>query len=424
MDNNNIIKIFLFTIPNFFLYIILIVLIIRNHKLSPLSIRSPYLLALNLVFLFLTQTFLFIGNYNNNTIIRNLFFFFQAYTFITFIIRYLRIFFCINISSISNDKQYFENKKQRYTEKYYFKILVIILIAITVILIIIKFICKFDYFIICSPKLLEDIDQYNKSLILWMALNFIELIVLSTIITLLYMCKFQLKYFVQSELIIFIILWFACYCGISICGLHYLNNKAEKLNDHLLLILILFYYGILILIGIIPLIISTFSSMNFAYFFTSGLTDNFFLFLSNEVCYKAFLDFIHQSQKEVYFLKIYTHIMKYRFEYMMDQHGMNLPNSLNQVVQLYFSEENEEVLRNIDSELVIIAQKVRASYSREINSNNPECLNEALEFVCRKLLLLFHDYKTTVDFEYLIKNLKLNSYIQCKMCNVGLLNKH
>ena len=122
MDNNTI-KIFLFTIPNFFLYIILIVLIIRNHKLSPLSIRSPYLLALNLVFLFLTQTFLFIGNYNENRIIRNLFFFFQTYTFITFIIRYLRIFFCINITSISNDKQYFENKKQRYTEKHYFKIL-------------------------------------------------------------------------------------------------------------------------------------------------------------------------------------------------------------------------------------------------------------------------------------------------------------
>ena len=164
--------------------------------------------------------------------------------------------------------------------------------------------------------------------------------------------------------------------------------------------------------------------MNFSYYFTSGLINNFYLFLSNELCYKAFLNYLHTSEKDVFYLTLYTHIMKYRLEYMVDQNNAKLPQSFNELTALYFNESNSEKLNRIDSELVPIADKIRKSSMNISSQYNPDVLDEALKYVYKKLLVLYNEYKKTIEFGNVLDDLKLNAYVQCKLCNVGLLNKH
>ncbi len=57
------------------------------------------------------------------------------------------------------------------------------------------------------------------------------------------------------------------------------------------------------------------------------------------------------------------------------------------------------------------------------NSFNQEMFDEALKYCYSELEKLFYDYKNTDDFKGLYKEFFITSYIQCKMYNVGLINK-
>jgi hypothetical protein len=232
----------------------------------------------------------------------------------------------------------------------------------------------------------------------------------------------NISYFIRGEIILFTITWGLINYTVSIYQLQYNDTTLDSV--FVFWSLSCLYYIILIIIGVIPLILTKSSSMNFSYYFTSGLVNNFYLFLSNEVCYKAFLTYIQASEKDVFYLKLYTHIMKYRLEFMVDQNNTKLPQSFNELMTLYFNESNTETLSNIDNELVSIADKIRKNNMNIATQCNPELLDDALKHVYKKLLVLYNEFKKTIDFGNLLDDLKINAYIQCKLCNVGLLNKH
>ena len=50
--------------------------------------------------------------------------------------------------------------------------------------------------------------------------------------------------------------------------------------------------------------------------------------------------------------------------------------------------------------------------------------DDALCYTYEKLEKMFRQYNKTEEYQILIDNLNLNSYIQCKMCNTGLINKY
>jgi hypothetical protein len=138
-----------FVIPSILIllsYLIVVFLILKNMKLSAISIRSAFLLIFNIFLLFLMNLYLLIEIHNKPQLkaVTNSFYFIQTFIFIVFILRHFRIFQCINVNSISNDKQYFENNKNKYKEKYYFKLLLVILILTSAILIAVCFIFKFN----------------------------------------------------------------------------------------------------------------------------------------------------------------------------------------------------------------------------------------------------------------------------------------
>jgi hypothetical protein len=118
--------------------------------------------------------------------------------------------------------------------------------------------------------------------------------------------------------------------------------------------------------------------------------------------------------------------MNFKLEYDSNQkNGENNCQLLNRIVELYFNDDGINYLKTIDTELWAIGQNVKSKFSENLDLNKKqECLEEVLKYVFEQLLGLFNEFKTTVDFCSLIDYLKLNSFIQCKMINVGLLNKH
>ena len=398
------------------LYLIVVFLILKNMKLSAISIRSPFLLIFNIFLLFLMNLYFLIEKEYKLTYVAKSFYFIQTFIFIVFILRHFRIFQCINVNSISNDKQYFENNKNKYREKYYFKLLLIILIVISGILIAVS------TWVVSDTMTIYSSDKTTPSITnLWMIINTIEMFVLFTGWYFMFK-QSNISYFIRGEIILFTITWGIINYIVSIYQLQFNNTTLDSV--FIFWSLSCLYYIIFIIIGVIPLILTKNSSMNFSYYFTSGLVNNFYLFLSNELCYKAFLTYIQASEKDVFYLKLYTHIMKYRLEFMVDQNNTKLPQSFNELMTLYFNESNTETLSNIDNELVSIADKIRKNNMNIATQCNPDLLDEALKHVYKKLLVLYNEFKKTIDFGNVLDDLKINAYIQCKLCNVGLLNKH
>ena len=397
-------------------YLIVVFLILKNMKLSAISIRSPFLLIFNIFLLFLMNLYFLIEKEYKLTYVAKSFYFIQTFIFIVFILRHFRIFQCINVNSISNDKQYFENNKNKYREKYYFKLLLIILIVISGILIAVS------TWVVSDTMTIYSSDKTTPSITnLWMIINTIEMFVLFTGWYFMFK-QSNISYFIRGEIILFTITWGIINYIVSIYQLQFNNTTLDSV--FIFWSLSCLYYIIFIIIGVIPLILTKNSSMNFSYYFTSGLVNNFYLFLSNELCYKAFLTYIQASEKDVFYLKLYTHIMKYRLEFMVDQNNTKLPQSFNELMTLYFNESNTETLSNIDNELVSIADKIRKNNMNIATQCNPDLLDEALKHVYKKLLVLYNEFKKTIDFGNVLDDLKINAYIQCKLCNVGLLNKH
>ena len=60
--------------------------------------------------------------------------------------------------------------------------------------------------------------------------------------------------------------------------------------------------------------------------------------------------------------------------------------------------------------------------------NKEECtydmFDDALVVAYEQLQGTFKKYKRSEEYQILIDNLNLNSYIQCKMCNTGLISKY
>ena len=402
---------------NSFIYMTICLLIIRNQKFSSLSIRSPILLNMNILFLFLTQTSLLF----ESEFFKSIFYFCQIPIFLSFFVRFLRIYFCVKTPSLTTSKQHFQAKASYYTQQFYMKFLFLIILLIIGVLIIIIF--SNGNLVLTIASLLKKKQQFQINF--WIIVNWIELMMLFTGNYLLY--SYPIFHFVKIEYFIFTCLWIGFNYVITFCDLRKQEgNGVNNDSDTVTWIVFCFQYCIFILIGIVPYLLTKFPQVNFAYFYTQGLSDNLFLFLSNEKCYKLFLEFLKGSEKEVMYLQLYTHIMNFKLEYdSNEKNGENNCQLLNRIVELYFNDDGINYLKTIDTELWAIGQNVKSKFNENLDLNKKqECLDEVLKYVFEQLLGLFNEFKTTVDFCSLIDYLKLNSFIQCKMINVGLLNKH
>ena len=116
----------------------------------------------------------------------------------------------------------------------------------------------------------------------WISLNFLENIVIMT-----YIFRFwnkTIKFILKKELYIILFVLFVYSNYISFCNLY------QKYDDSkFILISLVFLYIFLLLNGYLPIFSSFFYKNILSYRFTPKLMNNFYLFLTNKECYKAFL---------------------------------------------------------------------------------------------------------------------------------------
>ena len=136
-----------------------------------------------------------------------------------------------------------------------------------------------------------------------------------------------------------------------------------------------------------------------------------------------FFDYLikNNNTKAIFYLKLYTHIMKYKLSFVLNINKDIGLSDANDIFNTYFS-ENSIYQSNLDE---ITLNKVRNECKvLESNTFTPELFDEALQYIFKELNKRFMVFHNTKEYKELYEKIKLDSYIQCKMCNSGLINKY
>jgi hypothetical protein len=305
-------------------------------------------------------------------------------------------------------------------------------------------------------------DEKNKDIIIiWSLINFFEIFALISYSYLLTINNVKQK--ILLEIYLITIIWFIFYNVITACEIY---DKEKNIKKYKFILTLIFLYFCLFFNGFFPIILSHCYHTSIPYHFNSKLMNNFYLFLSNEDCYKEFNDYLKEKKnyKEEKLLEIYSYIMKYKLMFFYEEDIQLVRFEAEKIYKLFFEKNNINNINNsnnndIDNsnENIIdtgnnlisnndnnnnaifdnqIINNIKAKYnsfffnnniiSNEENNNNNEIqdiFDDALKYCYEKLGEKFIEFRKTNSFQNLYEELAYNSYIQCKMSNTGLLNK-
>lgn len=404
---------------NTFLYLLCFYMILKRRKYSCISIRSPTLLLCNNIGgFFMTTTIILAQLFKENVnIISSGFLVFQTLMMLSFFLRCQRIVSCCQINTDERfDKQMFYDKRYIFQEKYYIKIMLCGLTLIIICLVIADFILNTSLTLNYFTPNKNKISQSN----IWLILNFIEQMVMITYVYLMRINEVKQK--IQFELFTFLISWLlysnvmAFFDYRRIISIPVENGEAIQLAFSLFIL-----YVCLFLNGYFPIILSYCYHTSISYHFSPQLMNNLYLFLSNENCYGAFSDYLRENNRDndLFYLRLYTHIMKYKLEFMSEENQQAVVvDEAKEIMATYFNKQNYS-----DEAFNDVVTIVKKNASGLVDKIQHDIFDEALKYAYLYLGRKFVIYKKTEDFQRLTEKLTLNSYIQCKMCNTGLINK-
>ena len=404
---------------NTFLYCICFYLIYKKRRYTCITVRSPALLFFNNIGGFITTTIilltLLLERNHSSAYIPAAFFISQSLMMVSFLLRCHRIITCCKISEDkqNNLKKFAENKLM-YQEKFYMRILVASMFIILIVVVVVDIIMKHTFTINFLIKTKCITLQAN----IWLILNFLEQLAMITYGYL--MLVNEVKHKIKFELFGILICWFIYSNAMTFFDYYvYIKDKTITSNNDEIIILsitLAAFYISLFFNGYFPIILFFSYKTSVGYHFEPKLTTNLYLFLANEHCYGAFNDFLKYSQQknDVFYLKLYTSIMKYKLMYIAHEPEGEIVDEGKKINDTYF----KETLSSYDEPFMKIAQDISQSSAIKNETFDP-ALKYAYDYLSNKFL----DFKRLPDFKVLIEKLSLNSYIQCKMNNVGLVNK-
>ena len=409
-------------IINFFLYGACCFVIMKRSSFTSISIRSPKLLILNNIGNFFMSIIIIIPNLfedkNDKKIVSIFYYLTNFLLVIPFCLRFQRIVKCCDIKSDERlDLQELYNKRQLYEENYYLKFTLIVFGILTVILIISDSIITFDD-VFTVNFLYKDLEGERNLIkikgIIWQMISFIEHIIILTYVYKIFVNKLKQK--LRFEVISFFIIWFIYSNIVSL-----LDDPNNNNNDDLITYISLgVCYLFLFLNAVLPILISFSYKYSTCYHFTPKLMNNLYLFLSNENCYKQFSNYLNGLNANAsYHLKLYTQIMNYKlgFKLKIDNNQGFLEACA--IRDEHFNNVNtdgklsKEAFDNVKKECEGLAN----------NHFTEDMFDDALQYSFNELGKYFNDFRKTDSFKELYEEFYLTSYIQCKMCNVGLINK-
>ena len=418
---------------DFIIYGLCCVLIIKRKTYTSISIRSPTLLLTTNISNFMMSIILILYKTLNNNNISSFYYLFRLMMVLSMILRSERILICCRMEKLNKeeeelDRKKYSEKKYLYQEKFYVRILILVFILFLIVMIIIKFIeingVTFFYslnYIYYFKE--ENFSLFKSQMNVWIIWNFIEQFFLIT-----YIFRTFNKYImekIKTELLSFFILWYI-YSLICTYINYYTktnNSNEEKFNLIIIVLSLFFHYISLFINGYFPIILSYTYKTAISYHFSPKLMNNLYLFLTNEECYNDFTNYLTKTNnnKGIIYLKIYTHIMKYKLSFNLNINNDIGLNDANEIYNTYFS-PNNRYENYIDAGVL---QKVRNECQKlENNAFTPELFDEGLQFIFNELNRRFVVYHNTREYKELYEKIKLQSYIQCKLCNTGLINKY
>ncbi len=422
---------------DFLVYGFCCIMIIKRKNYTSISIRSPTLILTNILGNFFMSIIIVLFQIFDSNYISSFYYLFRLMMILSILLSYQRILICCRIEKITKkeeeiDKKLLSEKKYLFQEKFYVRLLLCIFVLFIIIMIIFKivhindgeaFFYTFNFIYYSTDSSNEDNTKYKAQMIFWIVWSFLEQ---ALMITFIYRTLSKsIKEYIKTELLSFFIIW---YIHGFLCSLF---DYIKKNNDWgpdtpnliLLIITLVFQYICLFLNGYLPLLLSYFNKTGINYYFSPKLMNNLYLFLTNEECYDAFSEYLLKTNNNrgLFYLKLYTHIMKYKLSFTLN---INRNDGLNEAIRIsntYFG--NNTLYENQIDQVVL--KKVRSDCQvLENNTFTPELFDEGLQFAFNKLKGIFSMYRQTLEYRELYNKIKLESYIQCKMCNTGLINKY
>ena len=405
-------------IVNVLIYGICCFLILRKKSFTCISIRSPRLLILNNIGNLLMTIIIILTESleSDGKKVCSLFYYITNFLIIIpLCLRFRRIAKCCEININERlEIQDTNGTRNKFQEKYNIRIMLIILVILTVILVIGNAIVKFEEPITASfLYLVSDKNIYDANNIIWLAINFVEHIILLTYTYNIFVNKLKQK--LRFEILSCFIIWFV-YSNL-ICLLQVYSTGISQ--GALIYISLVVCYLFLIINSIIPIIMTKSYTNSTIYTFFPKLMNNIYLFLSNEICYAKFKDYLGRiNGNGNNILKLYIYIMEYKLGYKLKVGNEDGFMEASRIKNDFFNANNsahlpEDVFEKVKNESQGILR----------NIFNEEMFDEALKYCFSELEKLFEEYKKTEDFKILYKEYFLTTYIHCKMRNIGLINK-
>lgn len=425
----------MFLMINFLLYSISFYFIIKRRKYSVVSVRSPTLLIMNNLGGFLMTTTFFTYEmveklYKDSSKRINLKAFCRALPFnyivfhmlmmISFILRCHRIIECckINYDERVEIKQFYK-RRYLYKEQFYIKILFACMSSILLINLFTQIeSTKYSiipYHFVCCMEIINE-SQFYVSLS-WIIINFAEDAILLTYTYLISIN--QIKQMIKFELYTFLLVWIIYPNALRLSDFLFNVDTTPNLSHWTSYICIGFLYICLFLNGYLPIILSYLDQTNISYHFNPKLTQSLYLFLSNEVCYYSFYEFMSTNERDYFFINLYTELMKYKIKFTTEPNFNLVLQDASRVYNKYFANNLNDTYLDFE-----MTNKIKNACQMLFNEECTYELFDEVLCVCYDYLeIRYNDYKKSDEYQILSDHLNLNSYIQCKMCNTGLINK-
>lgn len=416
-DENNEIIWIIIIIFNAIIYGVCCFFIIKRKNFSAISIRSPTLLLCNNISNFIMSLTLILYKLVDSNFISIFYYVFRFMMDISIFLRYERILSCFKYNTdkfnTNENMEKFAERRYLLQEKFYVRIFIGLFCIFFISLIIIESIgisCFELFFTSFDP---EDNESYKSQMCIWLSLNFLETVVIMTYIFRLYNKK--LKYILKKELYTLLILLFFYSNLVSF------SNLFLEYNDKLFtLVTLIILYLFLILNGYLPVFSSFLYKNILSYQFTPKLMYNFYLFLTNKDCYRAFYAYLFKKgENYISILKLYTHIMKYKLDISLKINEQQCLREARDIYNKYFEHEGFSIYVTQDI-LIKIKNKCEILKNGEFKE---DLFDDGLKYVYNTLNSVFNDFTKTEEFKELYDDIEIYSLVHCKMCNTGLINK-
>lgn len=415
-DGSNKIVWIIIIIINVIIYGVCCFLILRRKNFTAISIRSPTLLLSSIVSNFIMNLVIILHKIVNSNFISIFYYIFRLMLTFSFFLKFERILICFRYNkdkfNTNENMEKFADKRYLLQEKFYVKIFIGFFCVIFLSILIIELIgvVCFELF---YGSFNINMDNYRAQMYFWIILNFLENAAFMTYIFRLY--NKRLRFILKKELYFVFFIFFVYSNYISFSNIFRAYNESE-----FILITLVTLYLLLLLDGFLP-VFATFWYRNILnYQITPKLMNNLYLFLTNKKCYRKFYKYLLKSEDNyIYYLKLYTHIMKYKLDIALRTNNEQGLKEAKDIYNKYF--ENDGFLLYVTQDIIF---KIKSKC--EILKNNTfkdDIFDDGLQYAYNQLNVKFNEFIKSDEFKELNDDIELSSLVQCKMLNTGLINK-